>query len=375
MYNRTYRIRITGISTVTCIFQEDTMKITRVILIAVSLSCGILVVALLLVMVSSATAAREISLSKTITLSDSDFDRWQILPDMAAGRGDPGVVAVNNKIYVINGFCSPGYNYVGSQVVYDPQTATWQYLMSPPVPRSDFVAVNFGGKIYAIGGWNIDPAYPYGGVVDLNHMYDPVANTWITTTKPLPIPVSGAGGVVLNDKIYVIGGYTGAINTNIVQIYDPASDIWSAGTPMHSARSEFGAVVWNGLIYAIGGQSSIDFNDFEIYDPVSNLWSDGPALPERRKSMAVAVRQGKIYVIGGANVGASGVNNTMFVYDPGTNLWSTGDPMPTARHACRTAVISDKIYVIGGEGDLGAGMANEVYGLFPQPMYLPLVMR
>jgi hypothetical protein len=327
-------------------------------------------------MVSSGTAARELSLSTTTTLSSDAIDRWHILADMDAGRGDPGVVVVHNKIHVISGFWSPGYNYVYSQVVYDPQLGIWESLMWPPIPRSDFVAVNFEDKIYAIGGWNIDPNYEYGGVVDLNHMYDPETDTWDTTKQPLPIPVSGPGGVVLNDKIYVIGGYIGdQINTNIVQIYDPSSDSWLEGTPMQSARGGFGAVVLNGLIYAIGGQGQSDLNDVEIYDPASDTWSDGPPLPERRLSMAVTVRQGKIYVIGGMeNHTAPNAEDSVFVYDPQTNLWSMGTPMPTARYACRAAVVGDNVYVIGGVGELGAGTANEAYESFPSPIYLPLCL-
>jgi hypothetical protein len=347
------------------------MKVTRMRLVAVPIFCVAGVIALSLFMISSTAAA-----PKTISLSNNMMDRWHILADMDEGRGDPGVVVVNEKIHVISGYWSPGYNYVYSQEVYDPLTATWQYLASPPVPRSDFVAVNFRGKIYAIGGWNFDPNYEFDGVVDQNHVYDPQTDTWDTMKQPLPIPVSGAGGVILNDKIHIIGGYTSdLLKTNIVQIYDPISDTWSKGTPMNSVRSELGAVVLNGLIYAIGGQEANNLIDVEIFNPVSNSWTEGPALPERRSSMAVAVRQGKIYVIGGFYNELTNVKDTMFVYDPETNSWSSGPPMPTARSACRGAVVSDSIYVIGGAGVLGAGEANEVYGSYPSPLYLPLVRR
>ena len=220
------------------------------------------------------------------------------------------------------------------------------------------MSLTLGDKIYAIGGWNLD----LGGVQDYNHMYDPASNTWITLTSMIT-PVSGAGGVVLSDTIYIIGGYDGITATKDVQIYDPANDQWSIGTPLSTARSGFGAVVLTGLIYAIGGTDNI--NDVEIYNPATHEWNNGTPLPETRYSMAVAERQGKIYAIGGTEIWKSGIAQaTTFIYDPALSTWSIGSPMPTARSACDATFISDTIYVLGGEGGPGAGTANEAYADF-----------
>ena len=345
------------------------MKIRKITYI----SCTILIatgcLVILLTTLSFSTAASELSTFESSLSSEGNTDRWIVLSDMRSGRGDPGVVVHKNKIHVISGFFSPGYNYSSSQEIYDPQTDTWLTRWGVPVPRSDMMVATVNDKIYAIGGWRCIED-EYCGTIGLNHMYDPILDTWITKTSMIT-PVSGAGVVVFSDTIQIIGGYNHTLLDSIksVQIYNPGNDTWTQGTPLPSDRSGLSAVVLDGMIYAVGGNGSSEnypnptTNIVEIYDPSSDSWKTGPALPEPRASMAVTVRDGKIFVIGGTdNWSTDNVVDTTFVYDPKTGLWSTITPMPTARRSCEAAVVGDFIYVIGGAGEDGAGFANEAYG-------------
>ena len=319
--------------------------------------------AFFLASISSVVAASESLRSVPSQMNAITSERWRILADMQKNRGDPGVVALNNKIYVMGGYFPSFSGYNQTQEVYDPRTNSWQYLANIPVGRSDMMVAAVGDKFYAIGGWNVD----LGGALDYNQMYDPLLNNWITRTA-LITPVSGAGVIVLTDTIYIVGGYINSYGISNVQIYDPSLDSWSLGTSMQEARSELGAVLLNGKIYAIGGVTNegITTNTVEIYDPVADLWSNGPSLPERRASMAVGVREGNIYVAGGTDDwGSSNSANTAFIFDPTLGNWSSVNSMPTSRYGDRATVISDTIYVIGGKGDLGAGSANEAFGFSP----------
>ena len=325
--------------------------------------CALGFLALFLTSLSTVNAATERSTRSAEALNGVIDERWRIFADMVKTRGDPGVVALNNKIYVIGGYFPTFFGYNQTQEVYDPQTDTWQYAANIPIGESDMAVETYAGNIYAIGGWNVN----MGGSLSYTLMYDPLANNWITKTAMIT-PVSGAGSVVMTDTIVILGGFFNSNNLADVQIYDPALDSWSLGTPMPAGRSEFSAVFLNGKVYAIGGVVSggVTTNTVSIYDPVANSWTAGPPLPEARASMAVDVRQGKIYVVGGTNDRGSGTSvNTTFVFDPGLGSWSSVTPMPTARYATRAAVISDTIYVIGGVGDPGASRANEGYGFPP----------
>jgi N-acetylneuraminic acid mutarotase len=319
---------------------------------------------ILLMSLSSAVAAPEDPSSKINVFNTVSSEHWRILTDMQKNRGDPGVVALNNQVYVVSGYFPNGYGYNYSNEVYNPMTDSWLYFTGLPVSRSDLMLAAITDTLYAFGGWNED----LGGAVGFNNRYDPVTDTWITATSMIT-PVSGAGIAVISNTIYIIGGYDNNLDgIGLVQKYDPISDNWSLGTPLPVGTSELGAVVLNGQIYAIGGVKSDSSTSaaVEVYDPVSDSWNSGPPMPESRASMAVAVRQGKIYVIGGTDDWAVGTpKDTTFVYDPGTGQWSTVDPMPTARRATRAAVVVDIIYVIGGDGEPGAGSANEGYGFAP----------
>jgi N-acetylneuraminic acid mutarotase len=342
----------------------------RLIIISFTVICAVGLLALFLSSLSNALAASVDSHSETRVLNDIFSERWRIFADMQKERGDPGVVANNQKIYVMGGYFPSSFGYNQTQEVYDPQTHTWQFLANlPVVGRSDMMVANVGDKIYAIGGYNKDLGVP----ITYTQEYNPLADSWITRTDMIT-PVSGAGVVVMTDTvvptstIYILGGVGRSGSSGVVQKYDPISDTWSSGTPMNVPRSELGAVLLNGKIYAIGGVTNggVTTNTVEVYYPITDTWKMGPSLPAGRASMAVGVRQGKIYVVGGTDDWSVGnPTNTAFVFDPGTGVWSTVHSMPTSRTACRGAVVNDVFYVIGGRGDPGAGSANEGFGFPP----------
>ena len=342
------------------------MKKCRVYLIAGPVLTALGLLVFWLASFSSPASASAPSISIPSRTEKITADRWRILADMQFGLGDPGVVAFQNKIHVISGHYEPGIDNSTTQVIYDPSTNTWEYLWEIfPSPRSNMVVASVGQNIYAIGGWNADTQSVYS----YTHKYDPISSEWLTMTSMIT-PVSGAGGVVIGNSIYVIGGFDGTSGTRDVQIYNTATDSWSAGTPLPEPRSELETVYLGGLIYAIGGNRSggdpnPSTNLVEIYDPVLDTWTAGAPLPAIRASMAAVVRQGKIYVIGGTdNWASSNVTNTTFVFNPATGLWAAGDAMPTPRRATGAAVLNDIIYVIGGAGTADAGIANEAYGDF-----------
>src|SRR5213078_156871 len=89
---------------------------------------------------------------------------------------------------------------------------------------------------------------------------------------PIPTPVTGPGCAVFDDgtgpKLYVFGGAAPfPVTTTITQIYDPATDSWSAGPNMVVARLWFyGGPLDPSSILAPGGDNSpgIPINDDEI---------------------------------------------------------------------------------------------------------------
>ncbi len=142
-------------------------------------------------------------------------------------RWGAAAAVISNKIYVVGGSrqCpSVLINPSATLEVYDPSINSWAVGTPMPTARWDLGAAAVGNNLYAIGGWN--PVT--GTVVNTVEAYNPATNSW-TTKKPMPTPRTGVATVALNGHIYAFGGFDGARPTNILEVYDPATDTWSSG--------------------------------------------------------------------------------------------------------------------------------------------------
>ncbi len=74
-----------------------------------------------------------------------------------------------------------------------------------PTPRADLSASVVNDKIYLIGGKKYSSADPFFNETSLNEVYDPIKDSW-SLSKPIPTAVSGYASVVVDTKIYIIGG-------------------------------------------------------------------------------------------------------------------------------------------------------------------------
>ncbi len=191
---------------------------------------------------------------------------------------------------------------------------------------------------------------------------------WQGVKAPLPQGAGWTGVATLNGKIYVFGGLTGtqtesSYTLNTTQIYDTATNTWSSGAAMPTARYLCTASVVNGKIYVMGGRT-IDssgaggpVNSNEAYDPATNSWSTGKVTPNAIRGHMAAVWNGKIYIFGG-NTGT--YQKTVSIYDPATDNWSSGTAMPNVRGYGQAVAVPSKgrIYVIGGDN---GGSASTKY--------------
>ena len=194
---------------------------------------------------------------------------------------------------------------------------------------SESVSVSSDGTFaYAVGGFdaNIGPTNAF-------NQYDPVADTW----TPLPnIPGAFYDAPSVYDpptnKIYVFGGSDPDLGTvnNLNQIYDIASDTWSAGAPCRTcvAFRRGGYSPDTGMIYILSGYSTGDVtsaqpNTWE-YDPVTDSWTDltGTApYPHPAGGFAYGVINGKLYTAGGRDAANLIINDT-WEYDPVANTYT-----------------------------------------------------
>jgi PKD repeat protein/N-acetylneuraminic acid mutarotase len=181
----------------------------------------------------------------------------------------------------------------------------------------------------------------------------------------MPTATSGAAFGVIGGKVLLAGGQVAnnCAPTQTLRIYDPASDTWTTGAPMPTARWYGAAGVLNGLLYVVGGEGGgcpgPTFHTVEAYDPVTNTWLTKAPMPTARYYLGVGVVDGILYTVGGAD--HSGIFHTVEAYDPVANTWTTKAPMPTARYALTVAVADGILYAIGGDDCCSQTATVEAY--------------
>jgi hypothetical protein len=303
---------------------------------------------------------------KPVWASSASENSWETMASMPTARQGPGLAVVNGKIYAIGGYNGRILNI---NEMYDPATNTWITKKSMPTLRSFATAV-FHNKIYCIGGAD-----------GLNEVYDPATDTW-ETKQPMPTPRSALSASVVNDKIYFIGGFVPSSiglptpeRSNLNEMYDPVTDSWTTMAPLPTAVAYTISTVVDNKIYVLGNTGNN--NEVQIYDPHTNTWRYGPSMPYSVAYGAGAATTGvfvakKIYLMGEYVSGRSLIQ----IFDPKTETWSTGAAMPTPRQFFSVAIVDDLLYAIGGENLSGMVIhydVNERYTPFgygtPDPSY------
>jgi hypothetical protein len=152
-----------------------------------------------------------------------------------------------------------------------------------------------------------------GGNTDRAFRYEIATDDWFEIAS-MPIAVDHAAGAAFDGKFFVFGGrqcgsHTACEGRADVQIYDPGTDAWSLGAPMPEGCSGMGnAVVLNHRVYLIGGEGGLcSGTAVQEYDPFGDSWRLVAELPVAHQGIW-PVRIGdpsdgvpdEIYVAGGA---------------------------------------------------------------------------
>jgi hypothetical protein len=152
-----------------------------------------------------------------------------------------------------------------------------------PTGKYQFSLNSVNGKIIAAGG------YSGGFAPDPNtYIYDPLTGVWSSGT-PMPTPVGDyACGVYKDSLVYFIGGYDGAADQNIVQVYNAYTDTWTSATAKTgTATSGLRGGIYQDKIVVVGGYSQtgageIDEARLGVIDaanPNNITWSTLPNYP------------------------------------------------------------------------------------------------
>ncbi len=225
--------------------------------------------------------------------------------------------------------------------------------------RHECAYVQVGDKFYLIGGKEQNSNV---------NIYDPATDIW-TIGADAPYPVNHAQGVSYDGLIYLVGSFKTDDFPNEqpnprILIYDPLADQWIEGPmmPQGRLRASAGVVVYENKIYIVNGiqngHSSGWVNWFDVFDPITNTWEQLPNSPRTRDHFHAIIDNNKLYVVGGRNTGQSTTQTPTIgevdVYDFQTESWSTLiNDLPTERAGCTVGILENKLIVIGGERNSG----------------------
>jgi WD40 repeat protein len=233
---------------------------------------------------------------------DPATGQWIITqPIFAHGVTHTATLLKDGRVLVMAGAIQSGTGGPDDRVeIFDPKTNRWQQAALHENTGGNHTATLLPDGRVLIAGGSADPA-----------IYDPASDTW-QPAGSLAVERCFTRAVLLQDgRVLLIGGLLpqGGTALNSVEIYDPASNAWRQAAPLAQARFEHtGTLLPDGRVLVTGGTRLWDawddpgafLSSVEMYDPASDTWSALPPLQQARvEHTATLLPDGRVLVTGG----------------------------------------------------------------------------
>ncbi|XP_054167728.1 kelch-like protein 28 [Oppia nitens] len=245
----------------------------------------------------------------------------------------------NKFIYLCGGFSIDQYS--AKCIKYDENQGNWQSIKNMNYQRGYFSLVTYDENLYAIGGLNKAQSQQYNNELSSVETYDPKSTNW-TLSKPLNIKRLAMSSTVIENKIYVCGGYNNGKAIKSCETFSSKTNLWQFIKPMILARYNFQLIANNGFIYAIGGSGL--YSSVERYSLKTNQWNFIQNTNYPRDSFGATVFLNTIYICGGLNS-----EKTCEKYDSDKNTWITISSFINPRYFFQIIAFNYKIFALGSE--------------------------
>jgi N-acetylneuraminic acid mutarotase len=240
-----------------------------------------------------------------------DMNRWMMERALPQGLERFGMAVVNGRIYAAGGFSrelvgSPTSAFEVVETSFGPtakmwswsvDSGVWQSEAAMPGPKADFELVGLGDRLYAIGGEHDDSSI---------YIFDSETQIWETFSVPEGVTRRGAAAVVVDDKIYFIGGQFDGATSDRVDIYDPENNTWSQGQSLPNGRSGISAAYYHGRVHVLGGRGEnhrTTLSEHASLAPGDHAWTLEAELLSPRTAADAVVLENEIYLVGGGSGG------------------------------------------------------------------------
>ncbi len=197
-----------------------------------------------------------------------------------------------------------------------PLSCTWiNDGIGYPFPILENAMATVGDRLYSYGGVS------NGGVEGRSYRFTGAGWTHIGF---LPISLQYPAGVSDGTNVYILGGLTASgTPVNTLYRYEPPIDNYTALGSFSTATWNHAAVYLNGKIYKFSGTGpgNGSTNALEIYDIASNTWSAGSPYPIAVSFVSGFAQGNFLYGAGGLNSSTSDPSAKTYRYDPASNTW------------------------------------------------------
>ncbi len=274
-----------------------------------------------------------------------------------------GGAVLGDYVYVYGGTKGSSHNYASElqndSLMRMPVTGgEWETIAKGPHLQG-LALVPHGDKLYRIGGFearNKKGEEQDLWSVDSVSSFDPKTNQW-TDMPALPEPRSSFDAVVMDDHIYVVGGWGmagGGRSTwhETAWKMDLTQDKqqWTAIAKTPFERRALALAAHHGKLFAIGGITSggETSRETDVYDPKSDAWTVGPELVGEDGMTGFGA---SAFATGGS-LYISTVDGSFQQLSADASTWNVIGQTPTARFFHRMLPVSDNAFVVVGGSNM-----------------------
>jgi N-acetylneuraminic acid mutarotase len=286
--------------------------------------------------------------------------------DLPLANSEMAVAELEGKIYVLGGYPSSRVPQASVQI-YDPKTNQWSMAAPLPVAMHHPVVTGTHGKVYSFGGQLTS------GDTPRTLAYDPALNSWADLAN-MPTARGAGASAVIGDKVYIAGGRPPG--ENAFEVYDIPNNSWGVLPDLPATypnRNHIAAAALDGKVYVAGGRyNGGSFSDpitdsLDMFDPATGLWTQRARMLRPRGGVNGIAANGCFFVWGGE--GSANEPNGVFpdhdVYNPKTDQWMPLARLPTPIHGVTGAAFIDGlIYIPGGGTSQGGSSGSTIFQVY-----------
>jgi len=177
-----------------------------------------------------------------------------------------------------------------------------------------------------------------------------------TEGAPCPVARFEANGVVVDDELWVMGGFlsTSLDVTKRVDIYEPSTNSWRLGPELPGAETHAGVVsLGRDFVMVAGFAGNVLTRTTTAgvwrWSAADAAWSAGPDLPTPRAAVAAALVGSELHAAGGLAPNGNSDSGEHLLWDlGGSNAWVGAAPLPNPRNHGGGAASGGLFFAVAG---------------------------